>query len=385
MSSYLLPDATILQTLQAGMRQQRLDWGRPVQQTLAAVDLEPAVLPSLWSALNWWGPLDEALRDDQTHDIYINGPEREVLIGQHGQIVPLGMRLHREWIEWLQRKLHVNRALHAVDGAMAATGVAVARGVRKIRYAMTQDRTTPDGPTLTLRLLPDVWPGLDELVVQGLLPHEAAELLLRAMHSDVTVLISGGTGTGKTTLAAALKLAVPQQRAVVVQDAPELPTGDPCNDIGYVVDDGDISAFLGCVRHALRQQPQRIIIGEGRGPELLAMIEGAGTGHPGLTTIHAASAQDALLRLETYACSAPNVTQLIVRANLTRLAMLVIHIGRIDDGRRITQISELRPGSELSPGAPFECGTIWAIANGILTRTDDPVRGAWAQEVLHEY
>ena len=383
--NYSIPLETAVQVLQAGADQGRIDWTLPVRETLLSMQLDLAVPAKAWYDVPWWGPIDEAVRDLTVHDIYINGPGREVLIGQRGQILPLDRTINHEWIIWLQEKLLARREGQTTTLTDTAihTGVATGgNGLRRIRFALTETQITPDGPTITLRILPEIWPTLDELVTQGILPKPAADLLVRAMRANVTLLISGGTGSGKSTLAAALKHAVAEQRAVVVQDSPELPTGDPYNDVSYVVPDGDTDSFLRCVRHALRQQPQRIIIGEGRGPELLAMIEGAATGHPGLTTIHAANAMDALLRVETYASSAPRTTESIVRSNLSKLALLIIHIEKIAQARRVTQIVELRRGSDPLPGAPYECGLVWQMVQGVLTRTDDPVRGTWAQEVL---
>ena len=410
MPVYAAPDLMAqVPILMQAAQQGKIDWNEPMSRTLPALLGTPHLpAPETWLDLAWWGPLDTLLREPAVHDVYINGPDRIVLVGRGGVVEPTTLRIHAEWITWLHRLLLWNQLsgvgkhydtpvrsgyadqpprpldgvtswpAYEVRGGVAAPGA----GLRRLRYAITQQTLTPDGASITLRVLPDRWSSLDDLVANGMVIQEVATLLRRALRSDTSILISGGTGSGKTTLAAALKAEMGQRRAVVVQDAPELPTGGDFNDVGYVVPDGDTAAFLRCVRAALRQQPDRIIIGEGRGPEMLAMIEGASTGHPGLTTVHAANAADAVLRVETYAAMAPGVTGEIVRANLGKLNLLMVQVDRIENQRRIVQVAELRSGSKPTPGAAYEIGTAWQWQGGSLQRTDDPLRGLWALEVL---
>lgn len=359
-----------------------------------------------WFDDEWWGPLDALLGNSEVHDIFINGPQRTVYIGRNGQQESTALKLHPEWIEWLQAKL----LWHRIGGGQTQTfltdpdqekaprpinpliswnrmqvqsGVSeIGHGRRRVRFLLTDQAATPDGSSITLRVLPNVWPKLDDLVASGMLPNELAKILRTALASDVTIIICGGTGSGKTTVTAALKTELGLRRSVVIQDAPEIPTGRHFNDVSYIVPDGDTSAFLGSVRAALRQQPERIIVGEGRGPELSAMIEAAATGHPGLTTIHATNAGEALLRLETYASKAPNITPAIVRANLTRLPLIVVHVSRLPAGRRVTELVELRTGqSRPEPGQPYETRQIMTWRNNQLQRTDTPLSGDWANEV----
>src|SRR5262249_27347731 len=156
------------------------------------------------------------------------------------------------------------------------------------------------GPTLALRILPRRWRTLDDLIQEGVLLRPAAELLLAALRRGVTVLVAGGTGSGKTTLTAALLQAIGEERRVVViEEARELP--DLTDSIALEVLRSGLS-FSGCVRFALRQKPDLIVVGEARGPEALAMLQAAATGHPGIGTIHAPDIQAALKNLERMAC-----------------------------------------------------------------------------------
>ena len=401
-----MTEQTLRTLLAAASESGRLAWDTPAEDSLRTLEITRPLATLL--PLAWWGPLHLILHDPAVHDVYVNGPGREVLVGRHGRVEGTGLQLHASWIVWLQQKcvaLQAGRDGQATrwypqlltdtlaaapeprqepladwDGQSILGGVTVGHGgVRRLRYALTHPHRTPDGPSITLRILPDVWPTLDQLVGDGMLTAEIAQLLERAMATDsVTVVISGETGSGKTTLAAALKELLTTKRSVVIQDAPELPTGGSRNDLSYVVPDGDSAAFVTCLRAALRQQPDRIIIGEGRGPELLAMIDGAATGHPGLTTLHATGCEDALRRIETYAGKAPSARPESIRADLMNLDMLLVHLGRPHGRRQVVELAELRRGSERVPGGRFELGIAYALHHGTLRPTDDPLRGRWS-------
>jgi Flp pilus assembly CpaF family ATPase len=157
----------------------------------------------------------------------------------------------------------------------------------------------------------------------------------------VSVLIAGGTGSGKTTLTAALLLAIGEERRVVtIEEARELPElGD---SVAMEVLRSGMS-FSECVRFALRQKPDLIVVGEVRGSEALAMLRAAATGHPGIGTIHAPDTQAALKNLERMACEAGDVPANVVRGMLTSSAvpLIVVHIGRYGGRRLVGAIEEV--------------------------------------------
>ncbi len=205
------------------------------------------------------------------------------------------------------------------------------------------------GPSLTIRKFAQEALSLQDLVGLGTLTDHAADFLAECVRGKLNVLISGGTGTGKTTLLNAVSGFIPGgERIVTVEDAAELRLQQrhvvslesrPPNVEGQ----GEVR-IRDLVRNALRMRPDRIIVGEVRGGEALDMLQAMNTGHDGsLTTIHANSARDALHRLEMLVLMAG--VELPVKAIREQVAGgfdLLIHISRLVDGsRRITQVTEI--------------------------------------------
>jgi pilus assembly protein CpaF len=205
------------------------------------------------------------------------------------------------------------------------------------------------GPSLTIRKFARNALSLRDLIDLRTLNEEAADFLSLCIEGKLNILISGGTGTGKTTLLNALSAYIPSgERIVTVEDAAELRLlqrhvvsleSRPPNIEG----EGEVR-IRDLVRNALRMRPDRIIVGEVRGAETLDMLQAMNTGHDGsLTTVHANSARDALHRLEMLVLMAG--IELPVKAIREQIAGgfdLLVHISRLVDGsRRVTQITEI--------------------------------------------
>jgi pilus assembly protein CpaF len=205
------------------------------------------------------------------------------------------------------------------------------------------------GPSLTIRKFARNALSLDDLIGLGTLTDQAANFLAECVRGKLNVLISGGTGTGKTTLLNAVSANVPStERVVTVEDAAELRLlqrhvvsleSRPPNIEG----EGEVR-IRDLVRNALRMRPDRIIVGEVRGAETLDMLQAMNTGHDGsLTTLHANSARDALHRLELLVLMAGVELPLkAIREQIAGGFDLLVHISRLVDGsRRVTQITEI--------------------------------------------
>ena len=205
------------------------------------------------------------------------------------------------------------------------------------------------GPSLTVRKFSREPLTIDDLIAFGTLSHQAAAFLEACVEGKLNVLVSGGTGTGKTTMLNVLSSFIPErERIVTIEDAAELRLSQkhvislesrPANIEGK----GQIT-IRDLVRNALRMRPDRIIVGECRGAETVDMLQAMNTGHDGsLTTIHANSPRDALARIETLVLTAGfDLPLKAIRDQIASAFDLIIHTQRLVDGRRrITHITEV--------------------------------------------
>jgi pilus assembly protein CpaF len=312
----------------------------------------PGTVERIADALVGLGPLETLLRDTAVSDVLVNGP-RDV------------------WIERAGMLEKTDVAFVDDDGIVAAVERVIGPlGLRIDRASPMVDARLPDGsrlhavvppasvsgPIVAVRRFTAAVPDLDALTGAGSIREEGAKLLRRAVHDRRSILISGGTGTGKTTLLNILSTEIPAtERIVTVEDAAELRlTGHvvrlearPANAEGA----GRIQ-LQDLVRSALRLRPDRIILGEVRGPEALDMISAMNTGHRGsMSTVHANSPDEALWRLETLALSgARRVTEEAVRRQLHAAVELVVQVERDGGARRVRRIVDVAANK-----AVYEC------------------------------
>jgi pilus assembly protein CpaF len=196
----------------------------------------------------------------------------------------------------------------------------------------------------------------------------------------VTILVAGGTGSGKTTLTAALLIAIGEEkRVVVIEEARELPE---LNDSVALEVLRSGLTFSDCVRFALRQKPDLIVVGEVRGPEALAMLQAAATGHPGIGTIHAPDVQAALKNLERMACESGTPAN-IVRGLMSSSAvpLIVCHIGRYGGRRLVGQIEEVTVmGGGAQIGDKYTTNPLFAFdPRSEQLQKAYPVQGDWGR------
>ena len=291
------------------------------------------------------GPLEPLLEDPTVTEIMVNGHDR-VYVERDGLVEATTaafaddahlMRIIEKIVSQVGRR--IDEASPMVD-ARLPDGSRVNAIIPPLAL---------DGPALTIRKFDGGAYWIEDLVALGTLTEPAARFLEDCVRGKLNVLISGGTGTGKTTLLNALSGFIPpDERIITIEDAAELELQQehvirlesrPPNIEGS----GEIR-IRDLVRNALRMRPDRIIVGEVRGAETLDMLQAMNTGHEGsLTTIHANSPRDALARLETLVLTAG--VELPLRAIREQIASafdLVIHLSRLVDGsRRITHITEV--------------------------------------------
>jgi pilus assembly protein CpaF len=292
-----------------------------------------------------YGPLEPLLRDDSITEIMVNGHDR-IYVERRGKIEPHNVSFVDD--------AHL---LRIIDKIVSQVG-------RRIDEASPMvDARLPDGsrvnaiipplslrgPTLTIRKFARDPFTMDDLINFGSISPRAAEFAAACVRGKLNILISGGTGTGKTTLLNALSSYVPgDERIVTIEDAAELQLQQdhvitlesrPPNIEGQ----GEIR-IRELVKNALRMRPDRIIVGEVRGAETLDMLQAMNTGHEGsLTTIHANAPRDALSRLETLVLTAGVELPLrAIREQISSAFDLLVQIQRLVDGsRRVTHITEV--------------------------------------------
>ena len=292
-----------------------------------------------------YGPLEPFLHDDTVTEVMVNGADA-IYIERSGKIE----RTTAAFVD----DAHLMRI---IDKIVSTVG-------RRIDEASPMvDARLPDGsrvnaiipplalrgPTLTIRKFSRDPYTMDDLITFGSISPKAAQFLSACVHGKLNILISGGTGTGKTTTLNAMSAFIPgTERIVTIEDAAELQLQQqhviplearPSNIEGQ----GEIR-IRELVRNSLRMRPDRIIVGEVRGHETLDMLQAMNTGHEGsLTTIHANSPRDALSRLETLVMTAGvELPHRAIREQIASAFDLLIQISRLVDGsRRLTHISEV--------------------------------------------
>ncbi|GIW98529.1 MAG: type II secretion system protein E [Pirellulaceae bacterium] len=291
------------------------------------------------------GPLAPLLADPAVTDVLVNGPH-QVFIERFGRLEKT--EVHFRDAEHLVRIIQriAARVGRRIDEASPMVDARLPDGSR---VNATLPPVTIDGPTLSIRRFGRRRLRRDDLMELGMFSPTMREFLEWVVRGRKNILISGGTGSGKSTFLGAIAEAIPNhERIVTIEDAAELILDQehvvrmetrPPNIEGL----GKIAA-RDLVINALRMRPDRIIVGEVRGGEALDMLQAMNTGHDGsLTTIHANSPRDALARLETMVLMAGlDLPSRAIREQIVAAIQLVVHIRRCEDGvRRVQSVAEI--------------------------------------------
>jgi pilus assembly protein CpaF len=283
------------------------------------------------------GPLEPLLGDPSVDEVMVNGP-RDVWVERRGVVERAAVEFGSE-----------AELMHAIERVLAPLGRRVdeaspmcdARLPDGSRVNVVVPPLAVDGACMTIRRFRPGGFSLEDLVANGTLPLAVAEFLALCVRARASVLVSGGTGSGKTTTLNALSGAIPDgERIVTVEDAAELALRQehvvrlearPPNVEGR----GEVT-IRALVRNALRMRPDRIVVGEVRGGEALDMLSALTTGHEGsLATVHATSAAQALRRIETLALMADvGLPHDAIRDQVGAALELVVHQRRMPNGSR---------------------------------------------------
>ncbi|MDO9422609.1 MAG: CpaF family protein [Methylobacter sp.] len=320
------------------------------QLAVTSYDLDD-LTEEMINELTGYGPLQSLLADDQISDIMVNGA-RYIFLERNGKVEQANLRFIDD-----DHVLRVIRRIIAPLGRRLdeSSPMVDARLPDGSRVNAIIPPLAIDGPCLSVRKFRKEPLRESDLLVYGTASEAMLEFLRKAVKYRCNILISGGTGSGKTTLLNILSRFIEtQERLVTIEDAAELQLGHnhvvrletrPPNVEGV----GEVRA-RDLVRNALRMRPDRIILGEVRGEEVLDVLQAMNTGHDGsMSTVHANSARDALVRLEMLSALASFQGGIEILRQMIGCAIdIVVQIARFSDGTRriisIVEVAGLRDG-----------------------------------------
>ena len=293
-----------------------------------------------------FGPIEPLLRDDSISEVMVNGP-RSVYVEQKGKLTltsvrfandehvlkvidriirPLGRRIDRKW-PMVDARLPDGSRVNAIIPPCAI-----------------------DGPSITIRKFAKKKLTVEDLIRFGSMTPEMAEFLRACVVSRLNIIVAGGTGSGKTTLLNVLSNFIPSdERIVTIEDSAELKLAQEhvvrLESKPPEIDGTGRVTINDLVINSLRMRPERIIVGECRGGETMAMLQAMNTGHDGsLSTLHANSPRDAIARMETMAMMAGmDIPLRVIREQIASAIDLIVQQTRLEDGsRKIAYITEVQ-------------------------------------------
>src|SRR5437764_534393 len=293
-----------------------------------------------------YGPIDQLLRDDTITEVMVNGP-RMVYVERSGKLTLSDVRFADE--THLRRIIDkiVSQVGRRVDEANPMVDARLPDGSR---VNVVVHPLSIGGPFMTIRKFAKDPYTVDDLINFGSFTPQVAHFINQCVKGRLNIVVSGGTGTGKTTLLNVLSSFIPaDERIVTVEDAKELQLHQqhvlpmearPPNIEGK----GEVK-IRDLVRNSLRMRPDRIVVGEVRGGEALDMLQAMNTGHDGsITTVHSNTPRDALARIETMTLmSGFDLPIRAIREQMSSALDLIVHLTRLRDGtRRITHVTEVQ-------------------------------------------
>ncbi len=342
-------DLSLIVTIdEAIAREQIRETGRRLLEDESAplnLDQRRRVLQHIEDEVMGLGPLESLLADKKVADILVNGANH-VYVERRGRMELTDIKFNDD--------AHL---LHIIDRIVSSVGRRIDESSpmvdARLKDGSRVNAIIPplaiDGPTLSIRRFAVERLKMEELIAYGSIDQAAADVLKGVVAGRLNVLISGGTGAGKTTLLNVLSGFIPStERIITIEDSAELQLQQP-----HVVrletrppnieGKGEVNQ-RDLVRNTLRMRPDRIVLGEVRGPEALDMLQAMNTGHDGsLTTVHANTPRDALGRIESMvSMTGINFPTKVLREQISSAIDVVVQIARHEDGRRrVVSIQEI--------------------------------------------
>jgi pilus assembly protein CpaF len=310
-----------------------------------AEDAQQRLIDQILDDVLGLGPLEQLLADPEVTEIMVNGPH-EIYVERRGIIEHTEVRF--------ADNPHLMRVIDRIVGAVGrrvdeSSPFVDARLLDGSRVNVIIPPLALKGPTLTIRRFPARKLQADDLLALGAASEQMIDFLKAAVRARLNILVTGGTSTGKTTLLNILSSFIPgTERIITVEDAAELQLQQehvvPLESRPPSLEGKGIVGIRDLVRNALRMRPDRLVVGEVRGPEAMDMIQAMNTGHDGsMSTLHANGPADGLDRLETLAMfSSRELPPDAIRRQIGAALNLVVNVERVAGGaRKVSSITEV--------------------------------------------
>ena len=299
----------------------------------------------IYYAIRKYVVLLELLEDETVTEIMVNGPDH-IFIEKEGRLQQWQTAFESEdkLLDVIQQI--VGRCNRVVNESMPIVDARQENGARvnAVVYPVALN-----GPILTIRRFPDDPITMEKLIAFGSITEECAQFLKKLVQARYSIVIGGGTGSGKTTFLGAVTEYIPKdERLITIEDNAELKIRGidnlVCLEAKMAIMWGAVSVTIrDLIRSALRMRPDRIIVGEVRGGEAVDMLQSLNTGHDGsLSTLHANSSQDMLSRIETMTLMGIDLPLEAIRRQIASGVDILVHLGRMrDKSRKLLEITEV--------------------------------------------
>jgi pilus assembly protein CpaF len=340
-----LYDSTLSDSELEGLVHQRLRELLDEEEAPLSAQEKLLVVRQIGDSVLGLGPLEPFVRDPEVTEIMVNGWDT-IYVERAGKLYWTGTKFHDE--QQLRRTIDkiVAKVGRRVDEASPYVDARLPDGSRV--NAIIQPLSI-DGPSLTIRKFASDPYQAEDLVEFGTFTSPVARFLEACVRGRVNIMVSGGTGAGKTTTLNVLSSFIPDdERIITIEDAAELKLQQPhvvrLESRPPNIEGRGAVTIRDLVRNALRMRPDRIVVGECRGAEALDMLQAMNTGHDGsISTIHSNSPRDSLSRLETITMMAGmELSPKSIREQVSSAIQLIVHQQRLKDGtRRLTHVTEV--------------------------------------------
>lgn len=315
------------------------------QEQYFSIEEKMKLVREIFNSIRRLDVLQELLEDATITEIMVNGPDH-IFIERNGQLTDSGRCFQsREKLEDVIQQI-VSKVNRVVNEASPIVDVRLLDGSR---VNVVLPPVALDGPVMTIRRFPDKPFNMNKLLEIGSISPDAVEFLRIIVEAKYNIFISGGTGSGKTTFLNALSNFIPTgERLITIEDSAELQIRNVANLVRLEARNANLEGknaitIRDLVRSALRQRPDRIIIGEVRDAAVIELLSAMNTGHDGsISTGHANSPMDMLRRLETLVLTGMDIPLPAVRSQIASAIDIVIQLGRLrDKTRKVLEIDEV--------------------------------------------